>query len=467
MGFVNRERELRFLDEINERPGAQFVVLYGRRRIGKTTLVTHWRDKHFDANSIYWVAHKSSPSLLLEKFSHAVCGSLPEVKSPIVFSDWAGALRQVFELARDRRIILILDEFPYLVQSYPEITSILQTLWDQSAGSTGLRLIVSGSHYHMMKKEFVSGRGPLYGRSTADILLREIPPSDLHLFLPRYSPEQIVETYSVVGGVPKYLEMWDDRKPVMRNVLDLILSPITIFRQEAVFLIQDEISEPRTYMAILEAIGGGVRRPSAIAERTGIAINHVGKYLHSLCELGFLRRLVSLDTQDVARARSGIYEITDSYLRFYFRYIYPHLELIEQERTKRLMEIISADLARFVGSTGFEELARRQIVELGDNHQLPFVPERVGRFWTRKTEIDIAAINRPQRCVLLGECKWTNRKMTPAVLDELKAKAEGLAKISSYKKHYALFSKAGFTRRLIEQAGRDGVLLFSGAEFSL
>ena len=138
----------------------------------------------------------------------------------------------------------------------------------------------------MMRKQFVSGNGPLYGRSTADLLLDEVTLKDLHLFLPRYSQDQVVETFGVIGGVPKYLEMWDDRKPVLANIESLILSPVTIFRQEAMFLIQDEISEPRTYLAVLEAIGCGAKTPAFIARYTGIAINHIGKYLGVLTELG-------------------------------------------------------------------------------------------------------------------------------------------------------------------------------------
>jgi len=163
-------------------------------------------------------------------------------------------------------LIVAIDEFPYLLESVPEFSSILQMVWDQHARSSHLILLLCGSHYHMMFKEFVSGKGPLYGRSTADLLLQEIAPASIGLFLPRYSPEQIVETYSVIGGVPKYLEMWDDRKPVFKNIEDSILSPVTIFRQEAIFLIQDEIPEPRTYLAILEAIGRGIKSPSAISK---------------------------------------------------------------------------------------------------------------------------------------------------------------------------------------------------------
>jgi AAA+ ATPase superfamily predicted ATPase len=264
MDFYDRKKEIELLNDIYNRSGAQFVVLYGRRRIGKTSLITHWLNHNIKATSIYRVAHKSSSEMLPEKFSRVVRPNIPNMDVEFRFKDWDSALRQVVYSAEHRRIILAIDEFPYLLEAVPEISSIMQMIWDQLGGKSKIILILSGSHYHMMFKEFSSGKGPLYGRSTAELLLEEIDFPDIGLFLPRYSPVQLVETYSVIGGVPKYLEMWEDRKTIFKNIEDIILSPVTIFRQEAIFLIQDEISEPRTYLAILEDIGNGTKTPSMI-----------------------------------------------------------------------------------------------------------------------------------------------------------------------------------------------------------
>lgn len=465
MKFVDRERELSLLKDIYNRHESQMIVLYGRRRIGKTALITHWLHEHIKHDCMYWVAYKSSSDMLLDKFSKVITPCLDGVDSNVRFVDWDAALRQIFRLAEHKKVVLAIDEFPYLLESVPEFPSILQMLWDQHAKTSQFILLLSGSHYHMMFQEFVSGKGPLYGRSTADMLLEEIAPSSMHLFLPRYSPEQIVETYSLIGGVPKYLEMWDDRRTVFKNIEEIILSPVTIFRQEAIFLIQDEISEPRTYLAILEAIGRGLKTPSAIAKLTGIAINHLGKYLHTLRELGFVRRVISLDAADYAHTRTGRYEIKDSYLKFYFHYLYPHLELLEQQRISRLMALIKAQHESFVGKTGFEELARRFITKIGDDEQLSFVPDYIGRIWSKQVEIDVVAINKQSRNILLGECKWSREKMGMTVLDRLIEKSAALPKIQRYHKHYALFSKNGFTSSVLERAVKERIFLFQGAGF--
>src|SRR5262249_37020187 len=178
-------------------------------------------------------------------------------------------------------------------------------------------------------------RGRLFGGTTADLLLDEVGLKEMSLFLPAYSPEQLVETYSVIGGVPRYLEAWSDRRPVLTNVRDAILSPVSIFRNEPAFLIQDEIADPRTYLAILEAIGAGMKRPVDIAKLAGVNLAHVGKYLHTLELLRFVRRIVSLEAPSPSTARTSQYEIRDPYLRFHFTFVQPNLRLLEQGRLDR------------------------------------------------------------------------------------------------------------------------------------
>ncbi len=466
MPFFDRERELSALTALYRKPGAQMVVLYGRRRIGKTTLVDHWLRKRIKTSSVYWVAHRSSSSILLTKFSRALQTALDDVTGQMRFEDWEAAVGQMFSAAKRRRLVVVIDEFPYLMEAVPDFASILQAAWDREAKKGKLFLLLSGSHYHMMQEQFLSGKGPLYGRSTADLLLEEIKPGQIEAFLPRYSPRQLVETYSVIGGVPKYLELWDDRKPVFWNLEQVVLSPASIFRQEAVFLIQDEIPEPRTYLAVLEAIGLGARTPLQIGKRAGLGPSHVGKYLYSLQQLGLVRRIVSLDVPDARNTRISRYEIKDPYLRFYYGFLYPNWSLIEQGRTARMMAIVEEQFDAFVARTGYEELARRSLIELGDGGDLPFVPDSVGRIWNRKVEIDVAAINQRLKSVILGECRWTSTRMGEKDLESLIDRARSLDKIEDYKTAYALFSRSGFSKSLQKRARRENVILFEGPDLA-
>lgn len=462
--FLNRDRELKHLQDIHDRKGAQFVVLYGRRRIGKTALIQHWLGGLKKTPTLHWTAYKTSSTILLERFSEAVTSQLGSLPKGTVFDSWESAIEHLFEVSRSQRVVVAIDEFPYLVEAVPEISSLIQVQWDHKAKKSQLALLLCGSQYNMMVDEFLSGKRPLFGRSTANILLREIDPASLSLFLPRYSPAQIVETYSIIGGVPKYLELWDDGCSVAKNLEEMILSPVSIFKQEAIFLIQDEIAEPRTYFAILEAIGAGLKTPTQIAEITGTAINHMGKYLGTLLSFDLIRRVHSLEDAGKGNARSGRYEIRDPFLRFHFTYLHPNAGLIERDRQGRLLEIILESFDSFVGKTGYEELCRRRITEEGNAGRLPFNPEDVGRLWNRSLEIDIAAHNRKASALLVGECKWKRTKMDTDVADGLIAKAEKLTKWKDYHKTYSFFSKSGFTKKMLKRAMDDHFLLFEGPE---
>lgn len=460
-GFLNRSRELELLREIHRRPGAQLVAVYGRRRIGKTALLVHWLAQAKE-RTVYWVADRSTSAVLLRKFSQALQPLLDHADPDFSFSSWEAALTTVARLADKSPLIVVLDELPYLLESVPSFATLLQASWDHALKRSRVRLVVAGSHYHMMQDTFASPRGPLYGRTTADLNVGEVGVAEMALFLPRYSPEQLVETYSVVGGVPKYLEMWNDGHPVLRNVRDAILSPASTFRDEPAFLIHDEIADPRTYLAILEGLGGGARRPVDVARATGVQLAHIGKYLHTLESLRFVRRIVSVDAPSPRAARKTRYEVRDSYLRFHFAFVQPHLRLLEQDRAERLLELIRAGFDAYVGRVGYEELCRRHIAALADRHELPFELLDVGRLWDRRTEIDVAGIDRKAKSALVGECRWRGTRVSEQVLDDLRARAEALPALRGSKVHYALFSRAGFTSALEKRARKDGVLLVDG-----
>jgi len=460
--FINRTRELKQIEAVWRRPEAQLLALYGRRRIGKTTLLTHWIGMLPRDEAVYWVAIKSSSRILLARFSQALQALTGNADPDFSYSSWESAFRELARLARDRRIVVVLDEWPYVLESVPGIASILQAVWDHDLKQSRVMLILSGSHYHMMHHEILAPTGALYGRTTADMRLEAIEPEGLEGFLPRYSESQRIETYSVIGGVPKYLELWNDAWPVFRNIEETLLSPVTIFRQEPVFLIQEELPEARTYLGLLDAIGAGMKTPSAMSEMTGLALPHVGKYLQVLCFLGLVRREVSLDVEDPGHTRTTRYEIADPYLRFHFTFLRPGNSLLEQNRIGPLMDIIRSRFDAYVGRTGYEEVCRRQLISLGDSGGLPFVPERIGRAWTQAAEFDVAAINHKNRAVILGECKWTTKKLGLEVLQELERKSLRFRRLQGFKVMYALFCKSGFERPLLTAAKSRGVLLFEG-----
>jgi AAA+ ATPase superfamily predicted ATPase len=460
--FINREKELKHLEVAYQRSGAQLLALYGRRRIGKTTLLTHWISQQKHDEAVYWVAYRSSSKILLARFSQALQSLTGGMDPDFSYSAWDVAFRELARLASGRRIVVVIDEWPYVLESVPGIATLLQAAWDHDLKKSRVMLILSGSHYHMMHHEMLAPGGALYGRTTADMRLEAVAPACLEGFLPRYSESQRIETYSVIGGVPKYLEMWNDAWPVFRNIEEVVLSPVTIFRQEPAFLIQDELPEARTYLSILDAIGTGMKTPSGIGTVAGLALPHVGKYLQTLLFLGLVRREVSLDVDDPEHTRTTRYEIADPYLRFHFTFLRPNSSLLEQNRVGAVMQIIRERFEAYVGHTGYEEVCRRLLIEQGDAGELSFVPERVGRIWTRQAEFDVAAIDRKHKTVILGECKWTGKKMGVEVLANLERKAGLFRRLEGYKVTFALFCKSGFEKRVMVDAEARGILLYEG-----
>jgi len=461
--FKNRTFELAELNALADSKKAQMLVLYGRRRIGKTSLLKHWGETH-KAPSFYWTGYRTTSEQLLESFSARLAGITPGVSTDFTFKNWEAALVHLFKLAEKKAVIAVIDEFPYLVEMEPSIPSLLQRLWDEQAPKSRLILALCGSHYHMMHEEFASSRKPLYGRASRHIILEEIAPSELNLFLPRYSSEQIVETYGVTGGVPAYLELWDDSRPVMHNIKDLLLRPATFFSQEAILLIQDEIAEPRTYLGILQALGSGFKTPKQIADASGLHLNHIGKYLATLVNLRFVRRVLSEDSENRRTSRNSKYEICDPYLRFHFQFLYPYPDMRQFDGGGWLAERVKEQFASFIGKTSYEELARRHVQRMGDAAELSFHPQYVGRAWNRAVELDLVAINWQDKSVLYGECKWTSKKMSGKDLDSLKERSEKLTKLKGFKAQYVLASKSGFTAALTRKLP-DEVILLQGGDF--
>lgn len=400
--------------------------------------------------------------MLLAKFSQALAPLFGATDPGFSFSSWEAALRELARLAKAKPISVVIDELPYLLESDPSFATMLQAMWDHELKRSKLRLFLAGSHYHMMHDTLAAQGGPLFGRTTADLFIDELSVRDMALFLPRYSPEQLVETYSVIGGVPRYLEAWNDRQSVATNIRSTVLSPLSLFRSEPSFLIHDEIADPRTFLAVLEAIGGGMKRPVDIARGAGVQLAHIGKYLRTLETLRFVRRVVSIEASNVRESRVSQYEIRDPYLRFHFAFVQPNLRLLEEGRVDRLAELIAGGFSSFVGRTGYEELCRKHVAALADRGELSFEALEVGRIWDKRIEIDVVALDRRSKNALIGECRWRAGAMGEDTLEDLKARGQGLQKLQRMKLHYALFSRSGFTRALVKRAAAEKIMLVEG-----
>jgi hypothetical protein len=470
-GFVDRSAELADLNRILHRPGGQFIIVYGRRRVGKTTLLLHWAHTT-GLPTIYWVASRNTAANLrrslaetLWQFEHpddplTAQEYLPEARS------WRDLFRYAVRVAASRRLILMLDELPYAVEADSALPSELQNAWDHDLNPAGLVVLVAGSHVGMMV-EMQQYQAPLYGRFTARLPVGPLPFSALAEFLPHYDLAHRIAVYAILGGVPAYLERFDSRKTIAANVQEEILQDTGMFRVEPFYLLSDEVREPRNYMAVLRAIGQGHHTLEAITLAAGFQTKqHTSTYLSRLQELRLVLRETPATVRPEQRTTQGRYDLSDPYLRFYFRFIAPHEQLLEQKLIPRLWQIINQQMRAFVGLTAFEGLCRQWVLQRAQREALPFLPDRVGSHWAKEAQVDIVAIRWDERQILLGECKWGQATVGRKVLTNLLAKAPQVIpdKGQGWRAHYIVFARAGFTQATRDLAAEHDVILVGLAE---
>ncbi len=446
--FNGRVQEVDLLNALWEAPGAQFLVLYGRRRVGKTALLAYWTEK-MGYRAFYWVASPSSPLAQLRSFSQAIYNfANPEAPAPeeFTYASWEQAWRQVANLAREERLAVFVDEFTYLLEVTPELAGILQNVWDQVLSKTNIFLCISGSHLGMMKREFLAYQAPLYGRATAQMHLQPLPFGQTGIFFPAYLAVDRIALYAMFGGVPAYWERIDPHKSISQNIKIQLLSPNNLMQAEPALLLHDFVSDLHNYIAILTAMARGARTPKELATATGLPSGHIPKYVSVLAEAGFVERRVSV-MKNPTVSRAGRYHITDPYLRFYYRF----LEARQYQFSLKIQEQALAEITRhlldYIGTHTWEELSREWTLRAGALGNLPFLPDQVGSAWERDFQIDVVGVNRMEKTLILGECKWTldmvERKVLTQLVEEKTAKiipAEG-----KWRVYFLGFSRSGWT----------------------
>jgi len=448
MSFVSREMELALLDDLYRRPDAQFLILYGRRRIGKTALVTRWGGG-LGEPYLYWMASQTSAINQLRNFSQALFQFLnPETAVTLTFSypSWDAAFAEVARLAANKRVVIVLDEFTYVMQADSEVPSLIQKAWDHHLKESQVFLILMGSLAGIIQRTALDYQSPLYGRATARLKLQPLSFAALAIMLPNLSSEQRVAVYSITGGVPAYIELFNDHLNILQNLQQRIVTPTNVMLNDAVFLLHEQLDDPRNYIAVLEAIASGFHRLTDIATMSGIDRSNITKYLAVLRELGYVERQVSATIRRPSQSRKGRYVITDSYLRFYYRFLAPHLTAIEQGRIKQASRLLYDHLLDFIGTHTFEELSRDWVNIMAEMDYLPFLPERTGSFWSKQAQVDVLAINWRTKDILLGECKWGQKAVGREVIKALVDKTEKvLPDQFNWNVHYAFFARSSFT----------------------
>ena len=454
--FIGREQELADLNELYSQDKFQLFVLYGRRRVGKTTLLNEFCK---DKDTIFYSAEQSNNKLNLEKFSSRVFNYYDE-NNLEPFSSWTNALSYIDERQKSEKLVLVIDEFPYLVKKNKALLSELQHLIDHKLTKGNLFMILCGSYMGFMEKEVLGSKSPLFGRRTAQLHMKPFNYQTSSIFLDGFSDTQKLELYGAFGGTPLYLQQINPKENFEENIKRAYLKVTSYLYEETLLLLRQEVQESGVYSAIIEAIASGHTKANEISTKIGEDSAKCLKYIKTLCELGILHKETPFGEKD--SSRKTIYGISDFMFRFWYRYVFANRTLIETGAQQALWaKRIEPDYNSYMGLV-FEKVCTDYLSVKNAKGELPILFTSIGRWWGTnpathvQEEIDLIAND--GKDYIFGECKWRNEKLDLSVLRELKNKADIYSK-NRKRTYYVLFSKSGFTDTVINEANSDNSII--------
>ena len=459
--FVDREQEMATLQSEYERDGSALVVLYGRRRVGKTTLISEFIK---NKKALFFLASEESESQNRLAFQEKAADFLnSNLLKNVEVKSWDVLFRAIMDSHFDSKPVIVLDEFQYLGKSNPAFPSVFQRIWEEILKDRQVMVILCGSLISMMQSQTLAYDSPLYGRRTAQIRLKQIPFAYYHQFFPDKSRKGLIEMYAVTGGVPKYIELFSQSKDIYSAIEKCVLNRSGYLYDEPYFLLQQEVSEVGSYFSIIKAIAAGNTKLSSIAGVLEVKSTSLTKYLKTLIDLDILEREVPVTEDSPEKSKKGLYKIKDNYLRFWFAFVYPNMSFIESGHGRIVMDKIRKSLVRNHIAFVYEDICRERMWEINAEGVWPFYFSKLGRYWDSKEEIDIAAIDPDGKNLILGECKYWQEPVGVSVLRELEAKAKTVSwEKEKRKTWFVLFSVNGFTEDLrAEAAARTDLRLYA------
>ncbi|WP_262177554.1 ATP-binding protein [Haloarcula laminariae] len=452
MTFYDRADELDALDTAFESPGHDFHVVYGRRRVGKTELLKEFCD---DRPHIYFLAAQEAEDRQREKFVEKVADYFDD-RVPRI-DGWDEALDYLGDKLATERLVVVIDEFPYLVDENDSLPSYLQSFVDEQLQDTDSMLVLCGSSVSTMESEVLGHESPLYGRRTRQIDVQPFSFQQARDVI-AYDIEDAIRSFAVTGGTPMYLTLFDYDRSLDENIRTQILSPTAVLYNEPEFLLRTELRKPARYMSILEAVATGHTTPNEIAGTTGIDSGPLSKYLQTLRRLRLIDRDVPV-TASAKQSKRSRYRVADEFLRFWFRFVEPNRSSIEEAPEIVYDGTIEPNLPDHVATT-FEDICLEGVWEAIRRSELGPYAE-VGRWWYGEDEIDIVGLAPDDDRILLAECKWTTEPVGHSLVSSLRDKADRVRWGSPTRdEEFALFSRSGFVEGLADDLN-DNWSLFS------
>lgn len=448
--FVDRERELSFLETRQAAPGAQLIVVWGRRRVGKTALLTRFARQH---GLLYHLATRSTVALELARFSERVAEHYGD---PVVaaqpFSSWEVAFRYLASRSEPPR--LVIDEFPYLAEGDPSFSTVLQAAWDERLAPCGAHLYLCGSSVGMVERLALHRDAPLYGRRTGQWRVQPFAAWELAGFFPGTLAKQ-VPIYACFGGVPHYLSQLPASRSLGQNLLQTVLQRGTPLYEEVPFLLREEFREPRVYFSILATIAGGSERFGEISSKTGLERANLTRYIGELIEVGLLRREVPITQPMPDKSRLGLYKFADPFTRFWFRFVHGNRDRLETGDAETVLEqrILPA-LDRFTAPIA-EDVVRDVLCDTEARELVPFEPAHRGRHFGRDAEIDVVLLDETRKRALVAEVKWSKKAATAALFRDLRTRVARVPELAALDLTYAVAARSGSSAGLRRALARD------------
>lgn len=457
--FIGRERELQTLNSLYNSNRFEFAVIYGRRRVGKTALINEFTK---DKDTIFFTGIETNAKENLDNFSGCIMEYNTGIAADSTFSSFRSALEYVFELAKSRRIVLVIDEYPYIARASKSLASTIQLLIDKNKDHSKLFLILCGSSMSYMEDHVLSYKAPLYGRRTAQL---KIDPFDFFESCRRFKKLSDVDkalAYGIVGGTPQYLIQFDDNLSIEDNIKNTHLNPSSFIFEEPGNLLKQEVREPATYNAIITAIATGSSKINEISNKVGANTSICATYIRNLIMLDIIKKESPYGEKTT---RKTIYSIKDNMFRFWYRFVPKNASIISHGAAELAYKRIEPELSSYMGGV-FEEICKQYLWKLLIDGKCPVNFSDIGRWWgtdsKTKSQEEIDIVGTAGDSALFGECKWTNEKIGTGILETLVERSN----LFTYKKkHFYLFAKNGFTKGCTDKSAEmDNVTLVAYAD---
>lgn len=454
--MIGRISEMNQLEKMYLSARFEFMVMYGRRRIGKTTILQEFSHKH---QTIFFSAQEKNDALNLQDFSKLIQGYYDN-DFIANFTNWETAFKYISSRVREQRTVLIIDEFPFLAETNPSIKSILQHTIDHDWKDKNIFLVLCGSSVSFMLNDVMGYKSPLYGRSTGSIEVLPFSYLESAEFFPDYSDEDKMIAYGILGGVPRYLNAFNPKRSLKENIISEVLTEGAFLNDEPQTLLRMELRETAVYNSILEAVANGCNRVVEIADRIHEEKSKCSKYMLTLQTLRLLEKHVPCGEPD--SSKKGIYEITDHFYKFWYRFVFSNKSYYAMLGVDKAADEIMEEINDYMG-TVFEGICRQYLIRLAKTGHLPFIPYVIGKWWGNnplikaQDDVDLLALDKKREKGIFVECKFRNKPMAMDEYNDLVTAAEAFPSVRD--KKLMFISKSGFTETVKRRAKEEGAKL--------